>query len=159
MNVERIVLIVSVVVGIVLLLWTTTLAMSTPPPSSASSEDDAGAAVVRADSPARLYDVVGGRADIWWNNTKVTGPDTVNPQTARPFEIRHVRNITFKAIDVPLRVDVRTDVVTYSKLRIHRDLTDLHHVIHSQSKKAVKSFEIDEGVNYYTLETLSVVSK
>lgn len=143
------------VVGIVLLIWMLTLA-----PASSSSSNGGGAVAVRADSPARLYNVVGGKADIWWNDTHVTnGPDTVNPKTGRPFEIRHIRNITFKAIDIPIRVDVRVDIVTYSKLRVHRDLNDLHHVVHSHSKKAVESFEIAERTNYYTLETVTVVSK
>lgn len=104
------------------------------------------------DSPAQLYKISGGNADVWWNKTKVTGPDTINPTTGEPFKIQHIRNITIKAIDVPLEVNVNKGI-TYSKLRIHPVINDID--TNAASKEALYKFPINRTTNYYTLETIS----
>jgi hypothetical protein len=109
---------------------------------------------IRADSPMNLYKITGGEANVWWNDTKVTGPDTINPATSEPFLKNHVHQITIKAKDkVPLNVTISSGV-TYNKLRIHPTFGDL--TTDATSRLPINTFSIDDNDNYYTLETVTV---
>lgn len=110
---------------------------------------------IRADSPAQFYNITGGDANVWWNDTEVTGPDTINPDTGEPFIINHIRNITIKAIDVPLEVTV-SPRIRYSKVRIHPTLDDF--VTNSTSKTPADVFPISKTDRYYTMETIWMVN-
>ena len=107
---------------------------------------------IRMDSPMNLYKLIGGEADVWWNNTLVVGPDTINPQTNEPFISRHVKTITIKAIEVPIEVIMLETIATYSKLKIHPILGDS--IISKEYTPVFYINDIDD--NYYTLENITM---
>lgn len=107
---------------------------------------------IRKDSPMNLYRIEGGNADVWWNGIKVTGPDTINPLTDKPFIKQHIRNITIKAKQTPLRVYIPVEMYTYSKVKIHTALNELT----GRSKLYTNEIVINDTNNYYTIEGIQL---